>query len=105
MSKFLVIAEKPSVAQSYAKNLSAYKKQDGYMEGENCLVSWCLGHLAEYARPEEYDERYAKWQFDDLPIIPETWKLQVSADKKKQYSVLKDSPSVPSHFLPHKVPR
>ena len=60
------------------------------MEGENCLVSWCLGHLAEYARPEEYDERYAKWQFDDLPIIPEKWKLQVSADKKKQFSVLKD---------------
>lgn len=90
MARFLVIAEKPSVAQSYAKNLSAYKKQDGYMEGENCLVSWCLGHLAEYARPEEYDERYAKWQFDDLPIIPEKWKLQVSADKKKQFSVLKD---------------
>ena len=90
MARFLVIAEKPSVAQSYAKNLSAYKKQDGYMEGENCFVSWCLGHLAEYARPEEYDERYAKWQFDDLPIIPEKWKLQVSADKKKQFSVLKD---------------
>lgn len=89
MARFLVIAEKPSVAQSYAKNLSAYKKQDGYMEGENCLVSWCLGHLAEYARPEEYDERYAKWQFDDLPIVPEKWKLQVSADKKKQFSVLK----------------
>lgn len=90
MARFLVIAEKPSVAQSYAKNLSAYKKQDGYMEGENCLVSWCLGHLAEYARPEEYDERYVKWQFDDLPIIPEKWKLQVSADKKKQFSVLKE---------------
>ena len=90
MARFLVIAEKPSVAQSYAKNLSAYKKQDGYMEGESCLVSWCLGHLAEYARPEEYDERYAKWQFDDLPIIPEKWKLQVSADKKKQFSVLKE---------------
>ena len=90
MARFLVIAEKPSVAQSYAKNLSAYKKQDGYMEGENCLVSWCLGHLAEYARPEEYDKRYAKWQFDDLPIIPEKWKLQVSGDKKKQFSVLKE---------------
>ena len=90
MARFLVIAEKPSVAQSYAKNLSAYKKRDGYMEGENCLVSWWLGHLAEYARPEEYDERYAKWQFDDLPIIPEKWKLQVSADKKKQFSVLKE---------------
>ena len=57
MSKFLVIAEKPSVAQSYAKNLSAYKKEDGYLEGESCIVSWCLGHLAEYAQPEEYDPK------------------------------------------------
>ena len=57
MAKFLVIAEKPSVAQSYAKNLSAYKKGDGYLEGESCIVSWCLGHLAEYAQPEEYDPK------------------------------------------------
>lgn len=89
MSKFLVIAEKPSVAQSYAKNLSAYKKEDGYLEGESCIVSWCLGHLAEYAQPEEYDPKYEKWQFDDLPILPETWKLKVSKDKKKQFEVIK----------------
>jgi len=89
MSKFLVIAEKPSVAQSYAKNLSAYKREEGYLEGENCIVSWCLGHLAEYARPEEYDPKYEKWQFDDLPILPEVWKLKVSKDKKKQFDVLK----------------
>ena len=89
MSKFLVIAEKPSVAQSYAKNLSAYKREDGYLEGESCIVSWCLGHLAEYAQPEEYDPKYKKWQFDDLPILPEAWKLKVSKDKKKQFDVLK----------------
>lgn len=89
MSKFLVIAEKPSVAQSYAKNLSAYKREDGYLEGESCIVSWCLGHLAEYAQPEEYDPKYEKWQFDDLPILPEAWKLKVSKDKKKQFDVLK----------------
>ena len=89
MSKFLVIAEKPSVAQSYAKNLSAYKREDGYLEGESCIVSWCLGHLAEYAQPEEYDLKYEKWQFDDLPILPEAWKLKVSKDKKKQFDVLK----------------
>ena len=89
MSKFLVIAEKPSVAQSYAKNLSAYKREDGYLEGESCIVSWCLGHLAEYAQPEEYDPKYEKWQFDDLPILPEVWKLKVSKDKKKQFDVLK----------------
>lgn len=89
MSKFLVIAEKPSVAQSYAKNLSAYKKEDGYLEGESCIVSWCLGHLAEYAQPEEYDSKYEKWQFEDLPILPQVWKLKVSRDKKKQFDVLK----------------
>ena len=89
MSKFLVIAEKPSVAQSYAKNLSAYKREDGYLEGESCIVSWCLGHLSEYAQPEEYDPKYEKWQFDDLPILPEAWKLKVSKDKKKQFDVLK----------------
>lgn len=89
MSKFLVIAEKPSVAQSYAKNLSAYKREDGYLEGESCIVSWCLGHLAEYAQPEEYDPKYEKWQFDDLPILPEAWRLKVSKDKKKQFDVLK----------------
>ena len=89
MSKFLVIAEKPSVAQSYAKNLSAYKREDGYLEGESCIVSWCLGHLAEYAQPEKYDPKYEKWQFDDLPILPEVWKLKVSKDKKKQFDVLK----------------
>ena len=89
MSKFLVIAEKPSVAQSYAKNLSAYKREDGYLGGESCIVSWCLGHLAEYAQPEEYDPKYEKWQFDDLPILPEAWKLKVSKDKKKQFEVIK----------------
>ena len=89
MAKFLVIAEKPSVAQSLAKNLSAYQREDGYLEGNSCIVSWCLGHLAEYAPPEIYDEKYEKWQFDDLPILPETWKLKVSKDKKKQFEVIK----------------
>ena len=88
MAKFLVIAEKPSVAQSLAKNLSAYQREDGYLEGNSCIVSWCLGHLAEYAPPEIYDEKYAKWQFEDLPIIPKAWKVQVSEDKKKQFEVL-----------------
>lgn len=88
MAKFLVIAEKPSVAQSLAKNLSAYQRKDGYLEGNSCIVSWCLGHLAEYVPPEIYDEKYAKWQFEDLPIIPEVWKVQVSEDKKKQFDVI-----------------
>ena len=60
MAKFLVIAEKPSVAQSLAKILSAYQREDGYLVGNSCIVSWCLGHLAEYAPPEIYDEKYQR---------------------------------------------
>ena len=86
---YLVIGEKPSVAQTLAKILKAEKKEDGYLAGENCLVSWCFGHLAEYASPESYDEWYAKWDFADLPIIPREWKLTVAKDKKGQLAVLK----------------
>lgn len=88
--KFLVIAEKPSVAQSLARNLSAYQREDGYLEGSNCIVSWCLGHLAEYVLPEHYNEKYVKWQFEDLPIIPDLWELQISKEKKKQFEVLRE---------------
>ena len=86
---YLVISEKPSVAQSIAKVIGAYKKEDGYLSGRDCLVSWCLGHLAEYAMPERYDEKYEIWSFDDLPIIPDKWKLEVAKDKKAQFAVLK----------------
>ena len=86
---FLVIGEKPSVSRALAKVLKAEKKEDGYLVGEGCLVSWCFGHLAEYASPETYDERYAKWDFSDLPIIPEKWELTVAKDKKGQLVVLK----------------
>jgi len=86
---FLVIGEKPSVAQALAKVLKAEKKEDGYLVGEGCLVSWCFGHLAEYASPESYDERYAKWDFNDLPIIPKEWELTVAKDKKGQLAILK----------------
>lgn len=87
---YLVISEKPSVAQAIAKVLGAYKKEDGYLSGRDCVVSWCLGHLAEYAMPEAYDDKYQKWRFEDLPIIPDIWKLEVNRDKKKQFSVLKN---------------
>lgn len=86
---YLVIAEKPSVAQVLAKVLGAKKREDGYLSGSDCIVSWCLGHLAEYVPPEVYDSRYRKWEFEDLPIIPEKWQLTVSKDKKGQYAVLK----------------
>ncbi len=85
---YLVIGEKPSVAKALAKVLKAEKKEDGHFAGEDCLVSWCFGHLAEYAPPETYDERYGKWDFDDLPIIPKNWELLVAKDKKGQLSVL-----------------
>lgn len=87
--KFLVIAEKPSVARSISKVIGAYKHEDGYLEGGDCVVSWCLGHLAEYAAPEYYDERYKSWRFDDLPILPEEWKLLVSEDKKAHFNILR----------------
>lgn len=88
MSK-LVVCEKPSVAQSIGKVLGASKRCDGYLEGGGYLVSWCVGHLVELAQPEAYGETYAKWRLEDLPILPEKWRYQVSSSTKKQFQVLK----------------
>ena len=87
--KYLVIAEKPSVSKSIAKVIGAYRQEDGDLEGGDCVVSWCLGHLAEYAAPEHYDERYENWRFEDLPILPVEWKLLVHNTKKPQFNVLR----------------
>ena len=84
----LVIAEKPSVAQSIAKVLGATSRKEGYMEGGNYIVSWCFGHLVELADASSYDERYAKWRYDDLPIVPENWMFEVTKDKAQQFKVL-----------------
>lgn len=86
----LVIAEKPSVAQSIAKVLGATTKHDGYLEGSGYLVSWCVGHLVELAEPEEYDGKYEKWRKEDLPILPMDWLYQVSPGTKKQFQILKE---------------
>ena len=90
----LVIAEKPSVAQSIAKVIGATTKHDGYLEGSGYLVSWCVGHLVELAEPEEYDGKYEKWRKEDLPIMPGKdgidWRYQVSMATKKQFNVLKE---------------
>ena len=85
----LVLAEKPSVAMSLSKVIGANQRGDGYMEGNGYLVSWCVGHLVELSQPETYDEKYARWRYDDLPILPEHWQYQVSASTKKQFGILK----------------
>ncbi len=83
----LVIAEKPSVAQSLARVIGADKRQDGYLEGGGYLVSWCVGHLVELSAPERYDERFAKWRLEDLPILPERFLYEVSAGTRKPPTV------------------
>ena len=85
----LVLAEKPSVAQSLAKVLGANKRCDGYLEGNGYVVSWCVGHLVELSPPETYNETFSKWRLEDLPILPEHWRYQVSASTRKQYGILK----------------
>ena len=85
----LVLAEKPSVAQSIAKVLGATKREDGYIKGNGYIVSWCVGHLVELAEPEAYDEKYSKWTYNDLPIFPMDWQYEVSSDTKKQFAILK----------------
>ena len=84
----LVVAEKPSVAMSYAKVLGATNRKDGYLEGNGYLVSWCVGHLVELAPPNVYDARYVKWSIADLPILPQKWQYLVSTSTKKQFGIL-----------------
>ncbi len=84
----LVIAEKPSVAMTIAKVLGSTDKKQGYITGNGYIVSWCIGHLVSLSKPEEYDERYAKWNKTDLPILPDKWKLSVKEGTKQQYNVL-----------------
>ena len=85
----LVIAEKPSVAISIAKVIGATKKKDGYYEGNGYRVSWCVGHLIQMANPDAYDEKYAKWNIEDLPIVPKEYKYEVAKATKKQFNILK----------------
>lgn len=85
----LVISEKPSVAISISKVLGATKKKDGYYEGNGYIVSWCVGHLIQMANPDSYDEKYAKWNIEDLPIIPSEYKYEIMKPTKKQFNILK----------------
>ena len=91
----LVIAEKPSVAQSLAAVIGATAHKDGYLEGNGWRVSWCVGHLAGLADADSYDPKYAKWRYDDLPILPEHWQMVVGKDKKTQFDILKKLMNAP----------
>ena len=85
----LVIAEKNSVARSIAAVLGATQKQNGYLEGNDYLVSWCVGHLVELAPADAYNEQYQKWRKEDLPILPNPWQHMVSEATKQQFAILK----------------
>ena len=85
----LVVCEKPSVAKSIAAVLDAKKREDGFLMGNGFLVSWCFGHLAEFADADAYDEKYSKWRREDLPILPDAWQYTVARDKKKQLDLLR----------------
>ena len=89
MSYQLVIAEKPSVARSIAGVIGATEKHDGYLQGNGYLVSWCIGHLVSFADAGRYDERYKKWRYEDLPILPETWQYIIPDEKKQQFDILR----------------
>lgn len=89
MSFQLVIAEKPSVACSIATVIGADEKQNGYWQGGGYLVSWCIGHLVSFAEAGQYDEKYCKWRYEDLPILPQPWQFIVPDEKKPQFEIVR----------------
>ncbi len=88
MGKKLIITEKPSVAQDYAKVFQVSGKHNGYIENNAYVITWCVGHLVEMVYPEEYDIRYKKWMLQDLPFLPETYKYGVIKNVKQQYDIV-----------------
>ncbi|MDD6789706.1 MAG: DNA topoisomerase [Lachnospira sp.] len=90
MDRYVFIAEKPSVARQFADALHLnFRKRDGYLESENTIVTWCVGHLVTMAYPESYDPKLKKWSFDTLPFIPDTFKYEVIKDVRKQFDIVK----------------
>ena len=85
----LIITEKPSVARDIAKVLNIKERKDGYFEGHGCQITWALGHLIEFCQPDEYDEKFQKWTFDDLPIIPDQFKKKAIENSIVQYKKVK----------------
>lgn len=88
MGKALIITEKPSVAQDFAKILGSFKRNQGFLENENYVITWCVGHLVEMVYPEEYDEKYKKWKLEDLPFLPMEYKYNVIPAVSKQYDIV-----------------
>ena len=88
MGKKLIITEKPSVARDFAQVLGVSGRQDGYIENENYVITWCVGHLVEMVYPEVYDERYKKWKLEDLPFLPKDYKYDVIPSVSKQYDIV-----------------
>ena len=86
----LVICEKPSVGVGISSVLGLKSRHDGYIEGGEYIVSWCFGHLAGLANAEVYDEKYLKWRYDDLPILPGKWEYVVGKEKMKQFELLRE---------------
>ena len=84
----LYIAEKPSLGRAIAQGLGGGKESGGCIRTPNGVVTWCFGHILEQYAPEDYDAKYARWNIDDLPILPHPWKNKVRTDAKKQFSVI-----------------
>lgn len=90
MGKSIFIAEKPSVAREFAKALKLNaKNKDGYMEGENTIITWCVGHLVTMSYPDAYDDSLKRWSLETIPFIPETYKYEVIDSVKKQFEIVK----------------
>lgn len=90
MGKCLYIAEKPSVAQEFARVMGVNAaRKDGYMESDDAIVTWCVGHLVSMSYPEKYDEKLKKWSYDTIPFIPTEWKYEVIDNVKKQFNIVK----------------
>mgnify|MGYP002383096270 CR=1 FL=1 len=89
MAKSLFIAEKPSVAREFANALKVNGRSvDGYIESENAVVTWCVGHLVTMSYPEVYDMKYKRWSLETLPFLPKEWKYQVIDSVKKQFGIV-----------------
>ena len=88
MAKSLIITEKPSVAQEFARILGVSGRNDGYIENDKYVITWCVGHLVEMVYPEEYDEKYKRWRLEDLPFLPEEYKYNVIPNVSKQYDTV-----------------